>query len=223
MNKFEGLDGKIVLITGAGGALGSAVAEVFAASGATIAEPVVSGHGRLDVTQPEQVDEAVRGLIAAHGRIHVLINTVGAWAPQPPVAELDDETFDRLMNVNLRSVFVMCRAVLGHMIENRYGRIVNVGAKQALKNSAGNAAYGAAKAGVVSLTQAIAEEGAPYGVTCNVVIPSIIDTPANRAGMPDADFTSWVAPSHIAETMAFLCTPAGGNINGAAIPVWNRS
>ncbi len=109
------------------------------------------------------------------------------------------------------------------MTANGWGRIVNIGAKQALKNTAGNSAYGAAKAAVIALTESIAAESGGDGVTCNAVVPSVMDTPANRDGMPDADFSMWVKPEHVAETMAFLCTEAGGNISGAAIPVWNRA
>jgi len=108
------------------------------------------------------------------------------------------------MAVNFTSALNMSRAVLPHMESSGWGRIVNVGAKQALKNVAGNSAYGAAKAGVIALTQSIADEYAGNGITCNAVVPSVMDTPGNRKGMPDADFSRWVKPEHVAETMAFL-------------------
>jgi len=227
MASATGLEGKITLITGANGALGSAAVNVFSGAGSEVCCRDRSAPGEnmewFDVTDDTQVRQAVEALIAAYGRIDVLLNIVGTWAPQPSVAELPDDTLDRLMRINFRSCFLMSRAVLPVMIENRWGRIVNVGARQALRNTAGNSAYGASKAAVIALTQSIAEEEAAYGVTCNAVVPSTMDTPANRAAMPDADFSSWVKPAHVAEAMAFLCSEAGGNINGAAIPIWNRS
>lgn len=225
MSSVSGLDGRIALITGASGALGSAAVEVFTGAGATVCSCDVTGDVkiRVDVTDPEQVADAVARAIEDHGRIDVLLNIVGTWAPQPPVAEIDDDTVDKLMAVNFRSALNMSRAVLPNMKENNWGRIINIGAKQALQNSAGNSAYGAAKAAVIALTQSIADEVGDDGITCNAVVPSVIDTLANREGMPDADFSKWVKPEHIAETMAFLCTEAGGNINGATVPIWNQA
>ncbi len=225
MTSVSGLDGRIALITGASGALGSAAARVFTDAGATVCECDMKGDVKLrfDVTDPAQAASAVDCAVADHGRIDILLNIVGTWAPQPPVSEIDDATVEKLMAVNFTSVLNMSRAALPHMIANGWGRIVNIGAKQALKNTAGNSAYGAAKSAVIALTESIADEAGGDGVTCNAVVPSIMDTPANRSGMPDADFSKWVKPEHVAEAMTFLCTAAGGNINGAAIPVWNRS
>ncbi len=177
----------------------------------------------FNVTDPREAADAVAGAVAAYGKVDILVNLVGTWAPQPPVAEMPDETLDKLMLVNFRSTFVMCRAVLPHMLQNGWGRVINIGAKPALKGTARNGAYSASKAAVVALTESIAEEVAGKGVTANAIIPSTIDTPGNRRGMPDADFARWVTPRAVAETMVFLCTEAGGNINGARIPVWNRS
>ena len=214
---------KIVLVTGHDGALGSVVSKIFADHGANVIGFEIDNSDRLDVTDSETVCKAVKDLITKYGRIDVLLNTVGIWSPQPRVFEMDDLTLEKLINTNLRSVFVMCRAVLPGMIDQRFGRIVNIGAKQGIKGSGGDAAYSVSKAGVISLTEAIADEVVEYGVTCNVVIPSIIDTNKNRENMPGANFNSWVNPIHIAETMAFLCGPNGGSINGVSIPIWNRS
>ena len=224
MTSVSGLDGRVALITGASGALGSAAANVFAGAGATVCDCGSGSDGPpIDVTDPAQAVEAVDKAIADHGRLDILLNIVGTWAPQPSVSEIGNETVEKLMAVNFTSVLNMSRAALPHMTANGWGRIVNVGAKQALKNGAGNSAYGAAKSAVISLTEAIADESGSDGITCNAVVPSIIDTPANRAAMPDSDFSGWVKPEHIAEVMAFLCTEAGGNINGAVLPVWNRA
>ena len=221
------LSGRVVLMTGAAGGLGSAAREVFAAAGATLVrerpnDPDASWRW-FDVTDPSAAKAAVDRAVADYGRIDVLLNLVGAWMPQPQVADMPDDTLDRLMAVNFRSTFVMCRAVLPHLIGQKWGRIINVGAKQGLKGTARNSAYAASKAAVIALTESIAEEVAGKGVTANVIIPSTIDTPANRKSMPEADFSKWVPPRALAEAMVFLCTEAGGNINGARIPIWNRS
>ncbi len=225
MSSVSGLDGKVALITGASGALGSAAVKVFSDAGATVCSCDMAGDVkiRVDVTDPAQATDAIQSAVNEHGKLDILLNVVGTWAPQPPVGEIDDATVDKLMAVNFSSVLNMSRAALPHMIANGWGRIVNIGAKQALQNTAGNSAYGAAKSAVIALTQSIADEAGGDGVTCNAVVPSVMDTPANRSGMPDADFSKWVKPGHVAETMAFLCTEAGGNINGATIPVWNRA
>ncbi len=225
MGSISGLDGRVALVTGATGALGGAAAKIFSEAGATVLRAGTRGEVDLiiDVTDRQKVDAAVTEAIGRHGQIDILLNIVGTWSPQPAVGDIDDETVGKLMAVNYTSTLNMSRAVLPHMASNGWGRIVNVGAKQALKNTAGNSAYGAAKAAVIALTESVADEYGDQGVTCNAVVPSIMDTPANRAGMPDADPAKWVKPEHVAEVMAFLCTEAGGNTNGASIPVWNRS
>lgn len=227
MPEAKPLQGRIVLMTGAGGGLGSKAREVFAAAGATVArkdpKDPASPWEWFDVTNPAEAKTAVDAAAATYGKIDILVNLVGTWMPQPPVHEMPDETLDKLMTVNFRSAFVMCRAVLPHMLKQGWGRIINIGAKPALKGTARNAAYAASKAAVVALTESIAEEVAGKGITANAIVPSTIDTAGNRKAMPDADFSKWVPPAAIAEGMVFLCTEAGGNINGARIPVWNRS
>lgn len=221
------LSGRIVLMTGAAGGLGSIAREIFAAAGATLVrerpgDPDGPWHW-FDATDPATAKAAVSRAIADYGRIDILANLAGTWMPQPVVADMPDETLDRLMAVNFRSAFIMCRAVLPHMVNRKWGRIINIGAKQGLKGTARNSAYAASKAAVIALTESIAEEVSGRGVTANVIIPSTIDTPANRKAMPEADFSKWAPPHAISEAMVFLCTEAGGNINGARIPVWNRS
>ena len=225
MGNISGLDGRVALITGASGALGRAALKVFADAGAIVSgcDKAGAAQMRFDVTDPDQALEAVDLVVRDHGRIDILLNLVGTWKPQPAVHEITDPAFDALMNVNFRSALNMSRAAMPVMYDGKWGRIINVGAKQGLQNTAKNSAYGVSKAAVISLTQSIAAEGHSRGVTCNAVVPSTMDTPANRASMPDSDFSKWVQPVHVAETMAFLCTDAGGNINGATLPVWNRA
>jgi len=233
------LDGKVVLIGGATGALGSAVAREFAHNTearlaltgrserklARLAEEIDLPDERVfatmvDATVPESVEASVDAIAARWGRVDVLLNTVGGWGGGKPVGETPVEEWERMMTLNLRSAFLLSRVVLPGMLENGWGRIVHVSSKTAVAPRAGQAAYAVAKMGVITLTETIAAEVKGSGITANVILPSIIDTPANRDAMPKADPRKWVEPARIAATMRFLCSEAGGSINGARIPIY---
>ena len=217
---------RVALITGAAGGLGSAIVPAFEAAGYSVvacdaAHPHVPR--RFDVTDRVAVDAAVHDILVDFGRIDVLVNLVGAWQPQDPIAEITDEDWDGLFKINLKSVLVMSRAVLPHMIERGSGRIINVGAKQVERGAGGNGPYSVAKAGVLALTEVMADKTRDSGITVNAVVPSVIDTPGNRAGMPDADFDAWVPPAQIAATMVFLASDEAASISGDRIHVFNKS
>jgi NAD(P)-dependent dehydrogenase (short-subunit alcohol dehydrogenase family) len=178
---------------------------------------------QFDVTDRAAVDAAIRDILADFGRIDLLINLVGAWRPQDPISEITDEDWDGLFEINFKSVLVMSRAVLPHMIERGSGRIINVGAKQGERGAGGNGPYSVAKAGVLALTEVMADETRDSGITVNAVVPSVIDTAGNRAGMPDEDFDAWVPPAQIAATMVFLASDEAASISGDRIHVFNRS
>lgn len=217
---------RVALITGATGGLGSAIVPAFEAAGYVVVSCDASHPEearRFDVTDRAAVDAAVRDILAEFGRIDVLINLVGAWRPQAPISEITDEDWDGLFNINFKSVMVMSRAVLPHMIERGGGRIINIGAKQGERGAGGNGPYSVAKAGVLALTEVMADETRDSGITVNAVVPSVIDTPGNRAGMPDADFDAWVPPAQIAATMVFLASDEAASISGDRIHVFNRS
>ncbi|RLC83579.1 MAG: hypothetical protein DRJ03_16775 [Chloroflexi bacterium] len=232
------LDGKIVLIGGATGALGSAMAREFARTEAWLAltgrseqklarlvEEIGLPDERVfgatvDAADPESVEALVEAVVAHFGGVDVLLNTVGGWGGGKPVGETDVEQWERMLTLNLRSAFLLSRAVLPGMLKNGWGRIVHVSSKSAVAPRAKQAGYGVSKMGVITLTETIAVEVKGSGVTANVVLPSIIDTPANRKAMPEADPRKWVEPAHIAATMRFLCSEAGGSINGARVPVY---
>ena len=177
----------------------------------------------FDATDPESVRKAVSAAAASYGRVDALLNLVGTWKSQPPVADMPDALWDELFTVNLRTVFLMSRAVIPHMRKHGWGRIINVAAKAAERGTAKNAAYAASKAGVLALTESTAEELKGTGITVNAVLPSVIDTPANRKAMPDADFSKWVPSEHIAATMLFLCSDEAASITGERFRVFNRS
>jgi NAD(P)-dependent dehydrogenase (short-subunit alcohol dehydrogenase family) len=226
---------KRVVITGAVGALGSAVAQSFASSGAHLAlidraaDPkdllkALGGQhsfkGGVDLSDPAQAQSALDAAAATLGGIDVLVNIAGAFRWET-LAAGKLETWDFLYAVNLKTAVCACKAALPHLPAQR-GRIINVGAAAAAKAGAGMGAYTASKAGVARLTEALAEELKDKGVTVNAVLPSIIDTPANRADMPNADFTRWVTPAALADVILFLASDAARAITGASIPVLGR-
>lgn len=232
------LFGKVVLISGATGALGSTVTREFAQAQARLAltgrsaqklEHLVTESDlpaervftiAADVTQADSVGDLVSDVMAPFGRIDVLLNTTGGWSGGKPVGETSAEEWDRMLALNLRSAFLLSRAVLPHMLEAGWGRIIHVSSKTAVEPRARQAAYAASKMGLITLTEVIAAEVKGTGVTANVILPSIIDTPANRKAMPKADPRKWVPPERIAEMMRFLCSDAAASINGARIPIY---
>lgn len=234
----EELSGRVVVIAGATGGLGSAVVREFAQTEARL---VLVGRsperlGRLaeeieglaerallasaDVTQEADVQRMVQAALDRWGRLDVLLNTVGGWSGGKPVQEITPEEWDRMMALNLRSAFLLSRAVLPPMLKSGWGRIVHVASRTAVAPRPQQAAYAVSKMGLITLTEAIAAELKGTGVTANVILPSIIDTPANRRMMPKADPATWAPPEQIAAMMRFLCTDAAASINGARIPIY---
>jgi NAD(P)-dependent dehydrogenase (short-subunit alcohol dehydrogenase family) len=228
----------VVVITGATGGLGSAVVREFAWTGARLVlvgrsperlKPLVEEVSlpgdrvfpvAADVTQEEGVERLVAAVLDRWGRLDALLNTVGGWSGGKPVQETPLEEWDRMIALNLRSAFLLSRAVLPPMLEAGWGRIVHVASKTAVAPRAKQAAYAVSKMGLITLVEVIAAEVKGTGVTANVILPSIIDTPANRRMMPKADPTRWVPPEQIAATMRFLCSDDAGSINGARIPIY---
>ena len=229
--------GKVALVTGANGNLGRTVAEELRSAGARLAlvgrkaeeseKVFASGEDVLplgaDLTDPGAVQAAVDRAIARYGRIDLLANIAGGFTMGPPVHETPVETWEFMLNLNARSVFLTCRAVLPHMRTARYGRIVNVSARAAREAKSNLAPYRIAKRAVLTLTESIAVENRDSGITANCILPGTIDTPENRADMPDADFSRWVPPGQLAAVILFLGSEAAGAVSGAAIPVYGRS
>jgi NAD(P)-dependent dehydrogenase (short-subunit alcohol dehydrogenase family) len=218
-----------VIVTGGFGVLGQAVAEAFAAAGDKVArvdfapgaaKPVEGALdvGGVDLTDAAATAAALDTVRAAHGGIDVLVNVAGGFTWET----LEGGSLDswaRMQAMNLVTNATITKAALADLKASGAGRIVNIGAGAALKAGMGMGAYAASKAGVHKLTEALAEELAGDGVTVNAVLPSIIDTPTNRADMPDADFSTWVQPAAIAEVILFLASPAARAVTGALIPV----
>ncbi len=227
-----------VLITGGTGALGEAVTRRFLGDGHKVAVTwiVQEEADRLrdslasessqpalvsaDVTDPDSIASAVEEIAQQQGSIEVLVHLVGGWKGGEPVHEHSIATWDKMMQLNLRSAFLCSRAVLPKMLENAWGRIVLVSARTARVGRTGQAAYAIAKAGVGLLAEIVAEETRGSGVTANAIAPSSLDTPANRRSMPNADHTAWVPTDLAAASIFFLASEEAGQLRGAWLPVF---
>jgi NAD(P)-dependent dehydrogenase (short-subunit alcohol dehydrogenase family) len=234
------LRNRVVLITGATGALGSVVTREFAQTQAWLAltgqsteklerlmaENELSGENILcktcDLTQPSDVQDLLDTVVTHFGRLDVALNTVGGWSGGKPVEEVSVEEWEHMLSLNLRSAFLLSRAALPPMLKLGWGRIVHVSSKTAVDPRAKQAGYAVAKMALITLTEVIAAEVKGSGVTANVILPSIIDTPDNRKSMPKADTSKWVPPEQIAATMRFLCSEKSASINGARIPIYGK-
>jgi NAD(P)-dependent dehydrogenase (short-subunit alcohol dehydrogenase family) len=210
---------KTVMITGAAGNLGAAVSKAFAALGANVV-PVDLPTNLLDQAQ---VDAAVKDALRQFKRIDVLCNIAGGFRMGAPVHETSDKDWNFLLDLNARTVLHTARAVVPHMIAAGGGKIVNVGAYAAQKGAAQMGAYIASKSAVIRLTETMAAELREKNINVNCVLPTIIDTPQNRAAMPDADPARWVAPADLARVIVFLSSDAARAIHGAALPVTGLS
>ncbi|HEX2236541.1 MAG TPA: SDR family NAD(P)-dependent oxidoreductase [Actinomycetota bacterium] len=228
---------RCVLVTGATGALGTAVTRRFLGAGDNVvaswrrepeAERLAADLGgtgrslalvRADVTDPASVAALADEAAAAFGPVGVLVHLVGGWRGGEPVHEHSLETWDGVLSLNLRSAFLCCRALLPGMRAAGWGRVVLVSSRTARRGRAGQAAYAVAKAGVAVLAEAIAEETRGMNVTANSIEPSTLDTPANRAAMPNADPSRWVPVEDAAAAIAFLASEEAGQLRGARLPV----
>ncbi len=225
---------QVVLITGATGGLGGAVVHSFLSEGAMVwgilgpsspsrIEDPKFATVAVDLTVPAEAAAAVRKVFETSGKIDVLLHLTGGFAGGKPVAETDDAVWNRMLSLNLHTAINMTRAVLPHMLEAGKGRIVAIGSRTGVEPAAGLGAYGVSKAALITLMRTIAAEVRNSSVTANIVLPSVIDTPANRAASPAADFTKWVQPESIARLLLFLASDAAADINGAVIPIYGRS
>jgi NAD(P)-dependent dehydrogenase (short-subunit alcohol dehydrogenase family) len=219
-------DQRIVMVTGAAGNLGRAVAAAFQGLGATLVLLDMKPQGSIiqaDLRDPRSVQQAVDRTLERHGRIDVLCNIAGGFRMGPALHETPEQDWDFLLGLNAKSVLHTARAVVPAMIRNGSGKIVNVGAYAAQKGVAAMGAYVASKSAVIRITETMAAELREKNINVNCVLPTIIDTPENRAAMPQADPRRWVAPQDLAAVIVFLGSDAARAIHGAAIPVTGLS
>jgi len=229
---------RVVMITGAAGNLGRAVAQAFAAKGDALVlvdlkrESLAAAFGDespqrmfapADLRKQEDVDGVVRTALERFGRIDVLCNLAGTFRMGEAVHEMSDATWDLLLDLNARSLLRTAHAVVPAMLKQGSGKIVNVGAYSAQKGAAQMGAYIASKAVVARLTETMAAELRERGINVNAVLPTLIDTPENRAAMPDADPQRWVAPQDLANVIVFLASDAARAVHGATLPVTGLS
>jgi NAD(P)-dependent dehydrogenase (short-subunit alcohol dehydrogenase family) len=227
---------KCVVITGGFGTLGLAVGRAFSRLAAGVAlidrsavpeqlrSELPAPHvlcGGIDLSQAAGTQQAMDAVAAQLGGIDVLVNVAGGFRWET-VLEGSPETWDFMYSLNLKTAVCACKAALPHLLARPFARIINIGAGAAAKAGAGMGAYAASKAGVAKLTEALSEELKDRFITVNAVLPSIIDTPANRADMPNADFSRWVKPQAIADLIAYLASDAAAAITGASIPIQGR-
>ncbi len=234
---------KVAVITGATGALGRVVVKAFLDRGTRVVSTyrreekqkelvdfIGGASGALisiktDVTNEADVQALFQKAVEKYGRVDILLNIVGAYKGGAEIANTKEEDWDSMMSVNLKSAFLCSKAALPHMIRQNYGRIVNVASRTALEKRyrSKSGAYAVSKAGVVVLTETIAEEVKKYDINVNCILPSTIDTPSNRQVLPDADFSKWVTPEQIAKVLLFLVSEDSNTISGASIPVYGKA
>jgi NAD(P)-dependent dehydrogenase (short-subunit alcohol dehydrogenase family) len=230
------MQNRVVMVTGGFGTLGRAVARAFESQGAKVAvvdrSAIPPGDSssasdrllkleNVDLTRYPDAITAVQRVTAYFGRLDVLVNIAGGFVWQT-LADGDPENWDRMYAINLKTAVMASKAALPALLESGAGRVINIGAGAAAKAGAGMGAYTASKSGVQRLTESLAEELKDRGVTVNAVLPGIIDTAQNRADMPKADHSRWVAPEAIADVILFIASDAARAVTGAAIPVFGR-
>ncbi len=224
------MKGKVVLVTGASGGLGTYVTQAFLEAGATAigtsrkmqqSDFTSAGFTAIpgEISSRAGAQTIVDSVVARFGRLDVLAHTVGGFAGGQSVTDTDDATFQRMLDLNLNSVFHILRATIP-VLRKSSGRIIAIGSRAAVEPGPGVGAYSASKAAMLSLVKTVAAENRDAGVTANVVLPGTMDTPANRMAMPDADFARWVQPANVASLVVWLASDAGKEITGAAIPVY---
>jgi NAD(P)-dependent dehydrogenase (short-subunit alcohol dehydrogenase family) len=237
----ERFGSKTVLIAGGTGGLGRAVSLAFLGEGAHVSVTYrredefvalknasgangssLEGH-EVDATDEAAVRQSVAKLLADHARLDVLVNAVGGYAGGTPLWEIDSKVFEQMLALNLRAMFVLSRVVVPVMLKQGSGAILNVASKAAFDHAAGAAAYVASKAAAVAMMDSLAADLRGMNVRANSIVPSIIDTEANRKAMPGADFAKWPKAEEIARVILFLCSEDANLVHGAAVPVYGNA
>ncbi len=224
---------KVVLITGGTGALGTSITKAFVESNATVISSYISTKVQMqndnyskvqlikaNIIKEEEVEKLVSIIIEKYGHIDILINVVGGYIGGKSVSELDEKEWDLMMNLNLKSAFLISKYVVRQMISSKYGKIIHVSSKNGLHSEGYDSAYSASKSGLIRLVESLSNETKESNINVNCIMPSIIDTLANRKAMPNADFTKWVKPENLANVILFLSSEDAKAITGAAIPTF---
>jgi NAD(P)-dependent dehydrogenase (short-subunit alcohol dehydrogenase family) len=224
---------KVVLITGGTGALGRAVVEAFTSSNAASIATYITDKAenaktimgtldliKADITKEDQVRRLVSQVVQKHSRIDVLVNVVGGYIGGKNVSELEESEWDKMMNLNLKSAFLISKHVMPVMVRAKHGKMVHISSRTGLKSSGYDSAYAASKSGLIRLVESLSEEVKEDGINVNCILPSIIDTDANRKAMPNSNFNRWVKIGDLTNLVVFLCSEEANVITGAAIPAY---
>lgn len=234
---------KVAVVTGATGALGRIVTKALLEHGAHVISTYREEGKRselldflgktsamvtsvqTDVTNESSVQALLQNVIDKHGRVDFLLNIVGAYKGGTDIASTKESDWDFMMNVNLKSAFLCCKATLPHMIRQNLGKIINVSSRTAVEKRfrSKSGAYAVSKAGIIVLTETIADEVKKYDINVNCIMPSSIDTPDNRRNLPDADFSKWVKPEEIVKVILFLLSDDSKTVSGASVPVYGKA
>ncbi|MCC6365967.1 MAG: SDR family NAD(P)-dependent oxidoreductase [Bryobacterales bacterium] len=225
------LEGRIALITGAKGGLGTFVTQAVLEAGAKVigvSRSIKQGdfeHPNFVAHAAEMGDPGAAKTVAdeiagEHGRLDIAMHLVGGFVMAGAVEDTGDAVFDKMLDINFRSALHVFRAVLPHMRRQGWGRILAVGSRAAVDPVRHAGAYNVSKAALVSLVRTIAEENKGTGISANIVLPGTMDTPGNRAAMPDADASKWVKPAQVASLLAYLASDEASQVTGAAIPIY---
>src|SRR5215831_8210717 len=226
---------KIVLVTGGTGALGRAITRSFIECNAQVISSYITDSNielskgqtglqleliKADISKEEQVKKLVSDILAKYRQIHIMVNVVGGYLGGKAISELEEQEWDKMMTINLKTAFLISKHLIPHMISTKYGKIVHIASKTGLKSNGYDSAYAASKSGLIRLVESLSEETKESNINVNCIMPSIIDTEANRKAMPTANFGKWAKPEDLANIVLFLCSEEAKIITGAAIPTY---
>jgi NAD(P)-dependent dehydrogenase (short-subunit alcohol dehydrogenase family) len=230
---------KVVIISGASGGLGETVSRVFYEAGAKVVlvgsrlegvQTLASELGAertlplaANLVDPIGAESVVAATLERFGRVDILINLAGGFGGGTPVSQSNDDDLNKMLDINLRTTYNLCRAAVKPMLAQQWGRIINTASRDAIHGRPNYSAYAISKAAVLRLTESMAAEVQDHNITVNAILPGTIDTIANRKSMPNADFSKWVKPTEIAATLLFLAGEGAAAVNGAAILLYGRS
>jgi NAD(P)-dependent dehydrogenase (short-subunit alcohol dehydrogenase family) len=245
----HGFSNKVVMITGGTGALGKVLtksflncnpkaiistyrsetelqelkAEVNSLSDSSTKLTTAIEFIKTDVTKENEIKKVFSDIIQRHEQIHILVNVVGGYIGGKSSTELDESEWDKMFNINLKSAFLISKNVLPIMMMNHYGKIVHISSRTGIKAEGNDSAYAASKAGLIRFVESVSQEVKESNININCVLPTIIDTKANRIAMPGADYSKWINPEDLSNVIMFLCSDYSKIINGSAIPTYGLS
>jgi len=233
-NKYD-FSNKMVIVTGGSGALGSSITNAFLRSNANVVATFVKERKnsqfesdnklrptliKADLTNEEEVKNLVSKVLELYNRIDILVNVVGGYIGGKPIIDLEEKEWDLMMTLNLKTAFFISKYVTRHMLKCKYGKIIHVASRNSLHSEGYDSAYSASKSGLIRLVESLAEETKKENINVNCILPSIIDTQANRKAMPNAEFDKWIKPEDLANVILFLSSDKAKTITGAAIPTF---